>query len=354
MTVSAADILALRYKHPHVSKLYMSVLKPKVLFCGTVTGTPVRGANTIVVNEVSGSLIGMAAGQTVYVGTACGDYSKSKRRLRGRDDHTLYLDENYVDWQVGDYITVVENWELWSIFPYIDPDDYTFYKDRDVVYSDQNEYPPPVAIIDMTSGTYVGDCLFLDGATVQTSLNSASSYAVAEGATIVSRLWYCEGAVINDDDGISTNIEFDTPGQYWVKLTVTDSNGKSQTQHRPVFVHQRTGEHAPITAFKFSRSLEGSWEAGGWSASVEVFEDASITDIPDSAYVVIWSEMFYDGEERYVNDNNPTLFRGYIIRESIVKNLDTGSVTFDVETINSLLSKLNMTSISLTYDQTPE
>src|SRR4030065_886977 len=119
MTVNAADILALRYKHPHVSKIYMSVLQPEIIYCGTIVGSPERGATELTISpadrDPSYDLSDVEDGMTAYVGTACGDHSKAKRRIKGLIGSvaasTIEVDENFIEWAEGDHVTVYKTWE---------------------------------------------------------------------------------------------------------------------------------------------------------------------------------------------------------------------------------------------------
>ena len=350
--LSPADLEALRSDHPHVVRLHMSVYVPDILYCGVVDGAHDRGARDVTVADESGDITDIEEGMTILVGTSCGDYSKSRRRFRSRAGQVLTLDENPVDWDAGDYITAVRNWELWSIFPYIDADDdYTFYKDRDVAYTDQNEEPPPVAIAGPNRAA------FLDGYSVTFNIRGDDSYAIADGATISTYLWACDTASgITNPNIANTTISFVNPGQHWVTLTVTDSNGKSQTTRRIFFIHQRSGAYAPYDDFIFEGSPSGDWDTGGWTCNVRLRDNAELSSFPDRAMVLIWCESFYGGVEKYLYDSDygNIIISGYIKEESIEKDLDTGSVLFDVYTINDILDNTKMMSISLEYDSTPE
>ena len=81
--INAPDLERLRNAHPHKIIPHLSVFKPAQLYCGTVTGAPAMGERFITVVNVSGSLAAVDAALPylmVYVGTSCGDYSKSKRQ----------------------------------------------------------------------------------------------------------------------------------------------------------------------------------------------------------------------------------------------------------------------------------
>jgi hypothetical protein len=349
--INAADLERLRNTHPHKIIPHLSVFKPEPLFCGTVTGSPAMGEHQITVVDVSGSWAAVDAAAPdlmAYVGDSCGTHEKSKRRLRSRVGQVITLDENSVEWANGDVITIMHSYDLWSVFPYIDPDTKTFYKDLDIPYTDENELMRPVAIM----GPH--QAKFLDGPSVVFNLDGSDSYAIAQGASITGYYWQATGGVIADSGDPTTTITFTAPGTYIITLTVTDSNQKTQQTRRVYFVHQRTGAYAPYSDFDFERSPEGSWEAGGWNCGIRVKGVADQDEFPDNALCVLWAEMFWDNEEYYIVDGYNNLMVGYITRENIVKELDTGFVVFDIATIHEMMKNARCFSVSLEYDPSPD
>ena len=349
-------ITALRDGHPHVSRFVLSRFKPAEIFCGIVTGSPSKGDRVIHLTNVGSwhitDLDAKLDGITLLVGTSEGDGSISKRRYRyiagdsvaGR----LTLDENAVTWVNGQYVTAYKNWEFWPIYPYILPNKpYTFYKDRDIVYSDQNDHMPPVA---KAKGPFCG---YLDGASKVFNLDASGSYPMAAGATLnpaTSYLWESDGGIIDDPTAITTFITFNTayPEGCWLHLTVTDSNSKSQTIHTPIFVHARSGADAPITDFSISNELQNDWKSGGANMSVEVWDKNVLDDTIDGAYFVLWKESYYAGVENYYGTNANIQFAGYArMDENITRSPKAGTVTFDLCTIEGIMDFHEMPSISL-------
>lgn len=338
--LTGAELGHLRDGHPHKISGYLTVIIPEVVYCGQVTGSPDRGDVNIAVSDVSGDITEVQEGQTVYVGTACGEYDISKRRLRSRTGNVLTLDESPLIWSEDWYLTVVDSWELWAVFPYISGgDDFTFYKDLDIEYDDQNQYPPPVAI----AGNHkVG---YLSGDSIEFDLDASESYAITPGATISSYSWECDGGSIDDDTAATTTITFTTAGTYHLKLTVTDSEGKTQSTRRVIRVHD--DDDPPYYDFELEGSIHGDWDGGGWDVSFNVYENADKDDIPDGALVILWYEQYYDDEEVYIGDNGNILFAGYVVEETVTKDVDVGSVKFMAATINEKLDNTNMFSVTL-------
>lgn len=344
--LTAQELIYLRSTHPHKIIPYLSVLVPSTVYCGTVDGAHDKGAREITVVDVSGNIANIEEGMTVYVGTACGDYSISKRRFRSRAGQVLTLDENSVEWQAGDFITVMKTWELWPAFPRIDPTTYVFYKDYDVTYVDQNEEPPPVAI----AGCHKAG--FLESGTIIFTLDASDSYAIASGASISTYLWECDGGAIANANIAETTIQFNAAGTYTLKLTVTDDNGKSQVTRRVIFVHDRTGSDAPYLDFVVD-TIHGSWESGGWDMSISILGDADFDDFPEGTLVVLWAETWYGSTEVSIGPAGNILFAGYIREESVRKELDTGNISFQADTIHKLLDNTKQFSVSLEYNSSP-
>lgn len=336
-----------RNGHPHKATFYLSVYVPPIVYCGQITGSPARGAYQLTLTNVSGSIANVETGQTVFIGTSCGDDSVSRRRLRSRSGQVLTLDENSVEWVNGQYVTVYQNWEMWSIYPYIEPEaPYTFYKDRDVAFAGQK--PNPVAIAGLHR---VG---FLSGSKVF-SLNASASYAMAVGATITGYSWSCTGGSVASPTSATTTLTFSgaVHGTYVLRLTVTDSNGATHTTRRMVFLHEREGANAPYADFELTSPVSGDNRSGGYRTQFRVRGDASINQFPDGALVLLWYESHYAGQEVYIGGHGNILFAGYIRNETVVKEATTNYVTFEATTIESLMSRHLMFSLSIEDNDDP-
>lgn len=346
--ISTPDLNRLRNTQ-HSATLYLSVFRPEIVYIGTVNGAHTRGTNQITVTNVSGDISNVESGMTVFIGTTQADYNVSRRRLRSRSGQVLTVDENSVVWEAGQYITVVRHWEFWPVFPYNDVDPpYTFYKDRDVTYTDQNDTPNPVAVM----GSH--KAMFLESVFVTANLDGSESYAITSGATISNYLWEATGGSIAAPTSATTSISFTSPGQYLVSLTVTDSNGKTQKTTRVYFVHERTGADAPYQDYNI-QYIRGNWRSGGYSCLIDVRGDATVDDFPDRALIVIWSEQFFDGSEAYIDDVGNVLFAGYIVKDAstVDAQFDTDSVSFEAFTIDELMRRHENFSVSLTDHPDP-
>lgn len=340
MTTFTASELAYLRGGGHKARLYLSVLNPATLLAARVNnGSISRGARSIAYDGGSGLFSAILAGQTLWVGTAAGGNDAGRVRVKAISGSaasgTLTVAENSIAWADNMYLTVREEWGLWPVLPRMDSGG-TFYKDYDVAYSDQNLYPPPVAI----AGPHQAG--FLQAGSVAFALDAGDSYAVAPGATITGYLWQCAGGTLSAATSAACTLTVTTAGQYWLTLTVTDSNGKTQSTRRAVWVYDE--DNQPVVDFALDE-LAGDWERGGWQCRLSVYGAATLADYPDLALVMVWAETWY-GESR-VDLGGNILFTGYIEGDAATQNWDTGGVSFSAASIESRLNNALNRSLSL-------
>lgn len=352
-TLTAGELTNLRTKwHYVVPKL--SVLKPDTLLSARVNDAGIaRGDRSIAYDTGSGTFASIEAGQTLWVGTSAGDNDVGKIRIKSISGNassgTITVDENGIDWGNNLHLTIKHNYEIWAIPPRIDSSG-AFYKFYNVTYSDQNEDVNPVAI----AGPHrAGE---LESGSIVFNIDASNSYAVANGATISSYQWSCTGGTIASDTSATTTITFTTAGTYWLKLTVTDGNGKAQSTYRVIFVHD--ADNPPYRDFGI-QSMSGSWSQNGWSFSIAASGDVTLDDFPDGSLVVLWYDSYMNGVETYVNvwdEANEVLCNGYIRRDDDSDSLDEGdgAVTFTVDTPNAVLANRNeMGTVSIKANASP-
>ncbi|MGQ9768512.1 MAG: hypothetical protein ACUVSS_14640, partial [Anaerolineae bacterium] len=334
----------------HKATLYLSVLKPQTVFTARVNMTsPPRGARSIVYDDDTGAA-NVRAGMTLWVGSTAGacDVGRVRVRAINTNTNTLIVSENNLIWADNQYLTVKRNWELWPVFPRFDAAG-NFYKDYDISYTNQNAHLGPIALLGPPRAG------FDDGSETTFFFSSQCGYGLG-GATIVSAAWDVVGPgsytwTTNGEDRVLTISgpqRFDDA--HWVTLTVTDSNGKTQTTRRPVFCHTRTGPHAPMTDFTLE-SLTGDWERGGWTARLRVYSGATIDDFPDGTLIVLWHEAIYGSTPQFIGGNDPhaknVLFAGYVRGETVTQDWNAGDVVFEATTIDGLLRRSLMFSVPI-------
>jgi hypothetical protein len=360
-TVSSGDLTLLR-SEKHKNELRLSFLVPPILWKARVNdGSIVKGETGIDFDQGTGSHFGKIEGlQEVWVGSTDGADDIGRLRIKSISSgdggvtgtvtvagHSLPVGDNY-------YLTFLHDYPLKPRFSYIDPGTENWYMDDDVSYSDQHQEPPPVGIAGPHRAAYLdevsGDVVF--------NVDSSDSYAIANGASIssysLSVTSTAATATVNFNTGTGLgNITFDTPGFYWAKYGVTDSNGKTQYTYRCYIIHDpdlSQNEYPWIDCETVQ--LEADWENGGWTCGVRAQDNALLTDIPDHALCIVWQEAIYNETRKhitYLPDQNSAVFIGYVREDSLTQEMQPGygDVDLTLSTIDGRLRRLFSFSTSL-------
>lgn len=197
---------------------------------------------------------------------------------------------------------------------------------------------------------------YLTDTPIPFNLDGSGSYAVAQGATISSYAWACTGGVIDDDTAATTTIDFTATGQYWLSLTVTDSNGNTHTGRRRIFAHSTDPDNADYPYVDFAvGSVSTSWD-GSATAEFEVFGVADFDQFQDGALVLLWKEDWYGTEAGAVGlggCGDDLLFAGYILGDTIQQDWNNGTVSFRAGNIIEVLKQLPMQGLSIHAESNP-
>jgi hypothetical protein len=258
-----------------------------------------------------------------------GKDDKGRVRLRKNSSSTkLYPAEcTHIDFAVNDYLTV---------YAYVDPtvrypllkntEGLSMRKDWDIAYSDQNEKLYPIAIMGPTGAT------FINNGTATIPFDGSNSYGMG-GATISSWSWvFPSGTPASSSAETPGDVTWSDDGQYLCKFTVTDSNGKTTTTYRIVFVFDWAGDEVPYTRFQV-QNCSADVNQMGWQAGFEIFGDADIAEFPDLAMVVLFTEEWYGTTLRDFGGNHDARhnirYVGWVVKGTTTKDPDTSIVRFD-------------------------
>lgn len=358
-TIAPADLVNLRTKTQRITP-YLNFFQPALLLLATVDGAHARGAQSIAyTGGVSGSFGTIGVGQTLETDTATGTKRIRIKSIAGAAGAgTITVDENAIKWGAGDTIRILHYYDVWPIPPRIDGG--VFYKYYNIPYSNQNSLPPPVAI----AGPHRAG--FLSAGSLAFQLDASDSYAIADGAAISTYAWTNiangggAGGTFNNANIVNPILTFTASGQYWLKLTVTDDNGQSQSTYRAIFVCDRTGANAPYIDFTV-QNLSGDWQSGGWRFTLQATGDLDLTTIPGRALTVLWYEDIFDDTEGYVNlwganTGKNIICNGYLRNDNNQDSFlqGTGQTSFEVTTLESVLDKISILgSVSLNATAIP-
>lgn len=360
--INPTDLAFLR-RDNHIAQLFMSVAPALSLWSAQIAGVgiPVGARDLSFDNGAGLDFVAVGELQEIWVGTAAGLYDKGRVRIRsvtsgdGGVTGTLNVSSNSIVWADNDFLTFI----LWYLPKPRRPrlgSDGTFFKDYDIAYTNQNSQPPPVCI----AGENRADFLVSGQWVVESQL--PDSYAVADGATITSyaAVLVRGSATVNINAGTGVgDITFTSPGIYWVRWSVTDSNGQTQDSYRWYAVHESDPASADYPMVDFDvNSLSGNWENGGWQAAISLQDNATLADVPDLAPVIIWQRSSYAGVTRDINflpDDSTTVLNGYIRTDRFNEALVTGADTadFTITTIQGVMGNEYNYSVSLEAQPSP-
>lgn len=343
------------------SVLYLTTYVPLVLWEAQINDAAIGiGETSITFDGGSGlDFSGIGEIQEVLVGSTKGDDDIGRLRVRAISSgdggitgtltvarHSLILNDDYwltfhLDYPVKPrYLQMQDDG---------DPVNAYVLMDGDIAYANQNENTVPVVI----AGGHRADFI-RDGSWVVTPPFS-DSYATADGATITSyaaSVYPTGPSVVVDSGTGDCTITFTSPGPYWVKYTVTDSNGTSQDSYRFYYAHSDvpTNEHFPHYEFSLE-SMSGDFSSG-WSAQLQFKTDVGVGTIPDNALSILWQDMRF-GEtlspKTPFADNSTTLLAGYIRANTDEETQETGvgKLLFTLETVHAILDRIYSYSVGM-------
>jgi hypothetical protein len=313
--ISANDLAFLRETH-HRSNFYLSMLKPLTLWTAQVNDAEIEAGETeIVFDTGAGShFAAIEAPQTLWVGTAAGLYDIGIIRIRGITSAdsgvtgTVTVAAQNFPWASDLHLTFIHNYELWAVYPLIDPITEVFYKDRNIPFTDPHRPPVPILSLSSKAG-------FIRNGSLTFFVNTSFSYPIENGTTIVSYDLSCyptAGTTVtfNTVTGIGrVKVTSLTQEYYWLKLTVEDSTGRSISTWRCVFAHDpdKDGATYPISKFQINQVVR-SIGRGGTFAQVIVGED-DLSAVPKRAFTVLWKESSY-GQDMDLGNLSKTIDAG--------------------------------------------
>lgn len=344
MPVVSAPNLALLRSEGQSSKTYFSILVPDTIWTARINGTVVLGQTDIPFDGGAGThftLVG--AIQEVLVGSSAG--ADDIGRLRTKDitsadagvTGTLTVSGHSLSVANNQYLTFLFHYPLKPRWSFVDEDE-IFYMDDDVEYDDDNnnEEPFPVVI----AGPYRSEFL-IPGPGTQLGVDASNSYPIDQTATIttyglsvLSTVSTPATVVFDTGTGIG-GVTFFEAGYYWLKFTVTDSNGMSQDSYRLYFIHSqdKSDPWYPFVDY-MNVQLSDDWDTGGKTLGFNVHDNLALSEIPDQTVIVVWQTQKFNfgvltSHISFLPEGAKTLFCGYIVGDVAKKDLPAGFETAD-------------------------
>jgi len=349
--ITSAELSLLRQR-PHSTKLWLSIYAPRtVMACQVNDGDIEHEEREIIYNNVTDGLWShINSGMTMAVGSTAGGSDKGRIRVRSATSTVITVAENsHIDWADDLYLTVVNFYEVWSIFPFytLDGDNVIWYKDYDIEYSTQNS--------DLGSIVNVGPhrALFVDE---NSYFSATGTVDVKDRALTYS--WFFEGGTPTGSAAETPgNILYDTPGHYTASLiTTVTGTSITDTTYRHVSVYDRPGEGDNTPTLQWDMdSLSGGRDEGGHSVKIKVYQDMS--SIVDGALVVLFADDIYGSTAQSIGGNSQhnekIVFTGYILDDTIEYDYVQSTVEFEVGSVVDVMKSEEGSIVSLDSNASP-
>lgn len=279
-------------------RLYLHT--PTVVFAARVNQSAFQfPISSIVYDTVTtGAYTDIGNSQTILFGSSAGASDLGSSRIRLTPTSTvLYFGLSSQGNRLGEvnpvdncYITVVDTLLVFSKVPYIDADGEMFF-DGDIAYTNQNEEPPPVA----NCGPPFADEIDSGTGLITVNLSGTASFATAAGETITDYLWDVQDGTItvgaDTDDEITATFG---SGFRYIRLTVTDGNGKQHNAYTPILAID-PDDDPTIDAFQITRH---TITPEGQDLDIRLLEDVSLTAFPAGGMVLVIDGTPVDGSDR--------------------------------------------------------
>lgn len=323
---------ALLRSYPQASRIYLGVQQGVELLTAQVDSDHAQGDTTILLkNVVCADKGDLKRGMSVSIGELETRNRKVSAVFLSYNSGTLTLTigPNAHTAHNDDYVTVYSAFHLWKM---------------DAPTWDGSQHIEPFAIMGPPRAGFINEPLAFVG---------DNSYSPL-GYSITDYVWKKFDANLVSGDLNASNdvdnplvLEWDTAGEYLIKLKVTDDVGEVGISFRPVLIYERTGANAPYSDFIIKNA---KWNGRGWSADFTVYGSATEDDFTPEALVVVWSDDYYGGTQQNIGGAyrgaSEVKFIGWIRDNSVRANADDHSVRFTLDSIDAIMAHLTMPSFT--------
>lgn len=337
--LGSTDLSNLRGTGPHTYSGYLVVV-PQTSFATARMNQAsfVSPLAQVTVDTTSADWLNVLPGMTCWVGTSAGASDVGIYRVRATPTGaTLYLQElstgdfgrlpntSLTALADNQYITIVSDFNLWSVFPrivYSGGLDGTFYKDYDDGYTDQNEtggaVPGVVNIGGHVSGTISGSTLSASFTAIPHAFDgSVSSYA-----------WDFDDGTPGTATGAGPHSVTFPEGNRWIRCAVTFSGGAVVTGYRHVWALGNTNQPYQITSASSRKTKQGR------RMTARIVGSAYNTNpIRLGAMVMFAENITYNGTATIASA--ASTFTGWVTRLTL-RGQANGLNEFEVEIVGAL------------------
>lgn len=349
---------------PQMASLRVAVYKPATCITATVQAKP---------NDPNGMLVPLMGitqtiparkNYTVLVGSQPGQQDKGKLRfisLSGLGDGSiLKVSKNAkltgrVDWSSGDFITIREDVELWSILPSVSINlnnkIVTTLEDTDRPYNNQNDLIRPVLDIGgpavaVWRGVPITFTFYADFKSMD--FRDRGDY------TFNWTFPGCSPSSSTSQGPIAVTVS--APGNHWVRCSCQNAfaGGPSQTRYIPIIV----GEEGDtiFSNVTLDDPIDSTFESGGFSNhfTVHGWQDASQVNFRLEAYAVVFAdEEYYGTTKQSIGGNHK--YRENLVAVGRISHSETtlsgdpggGDTKFTLDGINVMMKNLTVWPVSM-------
>lgn len=294
----------------------------------------------------SGDMADIKQGQTVIFSTTT-DYKATEflrtrvRKVSGTD--TLYTGENSAALTTGDYVTVLDTYEIQEKLRRSET-----LVDWDITYREL-----------LPVETALPSAVVLSNGVTSYSPTAIPLAMDATATTTFTHLWESSNGSdsITDEDTDNPTITLQAGAFRWLRYTFTDSNGNSNYRVIPCWTVPKdyssvvslgfTGQGGEVANISFDAEL-------GWAATVPAWD--GITALLNKTMCVIASDEWYDGERQNIRTNINLV--GYLQTETVQTNADerygrVSETQFAVEGFGHQLARQNISPVTIIRTASP-
>ena len=355
--LSGGDLTLLRADDSIIDDMILNIVQPATVTTLTITAMPTTYPQSSV--TVSGDMSDVVAGMRfkIHLSGTIKTWGIVRKAPSGS---TLYINPTQLGEPgyperietaiaVSDTVVIYEDHPLVALYSVIS--NRIIYKNWDVVYTDENSVPPPIANAgEWQSGK---DATSIDFVLPRGGVNN--SFALG-AATISTHLWTLPTGVTFKAGSASSDATptvTATPGQYKITYTITDSNSKTHTAYTWLWV----SDEDTTTSIGEQYSWEWSSREGldGTKGTLVLYgDDLDETKFLPGAGVHIKEVGTFDMNSGAVTDGViPDTFIGYITSMNATHDGDKGSITLEVVSPFIYAQGIAMPSQVLIEDATP-
>ena len=317
----------------------------------SLTATPTSPVKSLAISITSGSISNVVRGYRYTVESSGGVWkgTGSVRAAGTLNSTTLPIREissGSIDFVSGDVVRVYDDVALGDKLV----EDTSSFDPDGLAVSDNTHNPAPVVV----SGGHWAGWLGSSGSVVVTFKGDESYTIDPDSSGTITHAWTTSSGTLSSATAANPTLTLTAAGKVLVTHTVTDStNSKTRTQYLRLRVHDTNDPPYDCIVESVSAS-----PADGWSLSVRLFQNATLTSLPDLGMVAIWTTDLIGSTEASfgttVTGRGHIIMIGFLRRDTNVASHSFPQIRFDVISPGAKLAELPGFSKVFIREQSPD